>query len=269
MQTTSIPNATATAAPKASPKDAKLWDVSRQFEAMFMNQMLKSMRKTVATDEDSETSQGREIFTEMLDTEYASMASKESTQGLAGAIFRFLKQEEDRDDIPLPITKIDHTIVSQKPAESQPRSAVKELPSNVKRWNELLDEASKDFELPNGLLHQVMLSESGGNPKAQSPAGAKGLMQLMDTTATDVGVRDVWDPRQNIRGAARYMRRLLDRYQGNISLALAAYNAGPSRIDSYGGIPPFKETQRYVKNIMNGLNKMNAFSNGGSSDLFE
>lgn len=100
------------------------------------------------------------------------------------------------------------------------------------------------------LVEGVIRAESAFNPRAVSNKGAQGLMQLMPRTASALGVRDVFDPRENIEGGVRHLRYLLDRYPGNVSLALAAYNAGEKAVDQYGGIPPYAETQQYVQRIL-------------------
>jgi soluble lytic murein transglycosylase-like protein len=99
------------------------------------------------------------------------------------------------------------------------------------------------------LLSAVIASESGFDPNATSPAGARGLMQLMPQTAASLGVADAYDPVQNVRGGSEYLRSLLDRF-GSVELAVAAYNAGPAAVERYGGIPPFAETQNYVRAVL-------------------
>lgn len=109
--------------------------------------------------------------------------------------------------------------------------------------------AESRFALPSGLLAAVAQAESGGRPDAVSPAGAQGLMQLMPGTATALGVRDPFDPRQAISGAAQYLSDQLTAFGGSLDKALAAYNAGPGAVRRYGGVPPYAETQNYVKKI--------------------
>ena len=99
-----------------------------------------------------------------------------------------------------------------------------------------------------------MKQESNFNASAVSSAGASGLMQLMPTTARYLGVNDTLDPEQSIMGGAKYLRQMLDQFDNNVETALAAYNAGPGNVKKYDGIPPFKETQKYVKNIINYYN---------------
>jgi soluble lytic murein transglycosylase-like protein len=99
------------------------------------------------------------------------------------------------------------------------------------------------------LVKAVALVESGFNPKARSSKGAQGLMQLMPTTAASLGVSNIHDPYQNLNAGARYLRELLDQYQGNVTLALAAYNAGSGAVDRYGGVPAYAETQDYVRKV--------------------
>lgn len=102
------------------------------------------------------------------------------------------------------------------------------------------------FRLDEDLVKAVVKVESDYNPRAVSTRGARGLMQLMPETARDMRVADPFDPEENIRGGTRYLRQMLDKFKGNIELALAAYNAGPSAVRHYGGVPPYEETRNYV-----------------------
>ena len=115
---------------------------------------------------------------------------------------------------------------------------------------DLIEPAAAKYELDPNLVAAVIWAESSGDPKAVSTKGAQGLMQLMPKTARDMGVSDVLDPSQNVDGGSRYLREMLDRHDGDLSRALAAYNAGPEAVRKYGGIPPFRETQNYVGKVM-------------------
>lgn len=118
----------------------------------------------------------------------------------------------------------------------------------------VLDASQRENVSPK-LVHAVIRKESGGKPCAVSSKGAQGLMQLMPATQVDLGVRDPFDPADNISAGVRYLRQMLDRYDGNNALALAAYNAGPQRVTPGGKIPDIPETQSYVMTILASLNE--------------
>jgi soluble lytic murein transglycosylase-like protein len=115
--------------------------------------------------------------------------------------------------------------------------------------NETVDRIARQNSLSPGLVHSVIQVESNYNPKAVSPKGAQGLMQLIPSTARRFGVSDAFDPADNIQGGARYLKYLLGLYKGDESLALAAYNAGEGAVSRYGGVPPYPETQDYVAKV--------------------
>ena len=140
------------------------------------------------------------------------------------------------------------------------------LPSysrNKNAFDQMIRQAAQQHGVSEGLIKAVMHTESGFNINARSPVGAQGLMQLMPATARRFNVNNAYDPQQNIFGGARYLSWLLKRFNGDTRLAIAAYNAGEGNVDKYGGIPPFRETQDYVRRVTSRF--QNLYSSGLSS----
>lgn len=123
--------------------------------------------------------------------------------------------------------------------------------AGANQYASIIQKAASTYNVPEKLIASVIKQESNFNSTVVSHAGAQGLMQLMPKTAQYLGVTNAFDPEQNIMAGAKYLRQLLDKFDNDPTLALAAYNAGSSRVTKYGGIPPFKETQDYVKKVMN------------------
>ncbi|MDF2841068.1 MAG: yjbJ [Clostridia bacterium] len=128
--------------------------------------------------------------------------------------------------------------------------SVKEKLNYNGNFDEIIELNAKKYNISSSIIKSVIKAESNFNPTVVSSAGAMGLMQLMPATAKSLGVDDAFDPVQNIEGGVKFLKDMLQKFGGNLELALAAYNAGPGNVVKYGGIPPFKETQNYVKKIM-------------------
>lgn len=126
------------------------------------------------------------------------------------------------------------------------RASVPKIPAD---YAPLISDAARTHGVDPRLVAAVVRRESGWNARAVSPVGACGLMQLMPATAKYLGVSNVFDPRQNIDGGTRYLRKLLDTFDGDLDLTLAAYNAGPGAVAKYNGVPPYRETKAYVKHV--------------------
>ena len=126
----------------------------------------------------------------------------------------------------------------------------KKGPTKNERIQNAVSEAAQKYNLDPNLINAVIKQESGFKPCAESHCGAQGLMQLMPGTAKDLGVTDSLNIEQNVDGGCKYLRQMLDKFGGNVKLALAAYNAGPGAVQKYDGIPPYEETQNYVTSIM-------------------
>jgi soluble lytic murein transglycosylase-like protein len=127
---------------------------------------------------------------------------------------------------------------------------VSNLPDDKRRHAELVQRLAPTFEVDPRLALAIVRSESNFQARARSPRNAQGLMQLIPETAERFGVRDVWNPEQNVRGGLTYLRWLLDRFGGDVALASAAYNAGEKAVEHHGGVPPYNETREYVRRIL-------------------
>ena len=180
-----------------------------------------------------------------------------------GTITRLYVTGDESSFIDIPTDEIDH--FEALPVEAAALGAAKDLHSELRGskenvgqpvdLNEVVKTASGTYRLDPDLVNSVIRAESGFNVRAVSPKGAQGLMQLMPQTASALGVQNAFDPQANVEGGARYLRELLERYDFDLIKALAAYNAGPQRVEQYGGVPPYYETKAYVARIVRDFNK--------------
>src|SRR5687767_7579500 len=161
---------------------------------------------------------------------------------------RYYLFRKDRKDANFPGSNL---VIINVPQQTRPKRAVRVDPAQRNRFASLIAETAREHKLSPALLHAVITVESGYDPAARSRKGAVGLMQLMPGTAKRYAVTDIWDPRQNLSGGARYLSDLLAMFSNDLSLALAAYNAGEGAVLQYGKrIPPYAETRQYVPRVL-------------------
>jgi soluble lytic murein transglycosylase-like protein len=171
-------------------------------------------------------------------------------RNLVGANTRLYLGADSSSYVDVPTAEIDHFEKDLSPA---PVAAVKPAPQVSVA--DAVSGSSQRYHLDPDLVNSVIRAESAFNPQAVSHKGAQGLMQLMPQTASHLGVDNTFDPGQNVDAGTRYLRALLERYNFDLIKALAAYNAGPQRVEQYGGVPPYSETRAYVSRIIRDFNQ--------------
>jgi len=258
----------------------KLAETARGFESIFVNMMYKSMKSamldTVKNDNSDSMTFGADTLSGYTDMAFADeIANNGNGIGIAQMLYQQITGEKllaNNNTIKLnhsngaSIAKTMETAVpntvktnnnapinfningnnNQKPING---NLIERVNQRISGYENIIRTAAKQYDLPISLIKAVITAESAGNAQAKSHAGAKGLMQLMDGTAKDLGVTNSLDPKQNIMGGSRYLRQMLNSFKGDLTLALAAYNAGPGNVNKYKGVPPFNETQNYIKKV--------------------
>lgn len=170
----------------------------------------------------------------------------------------FERQEIEGENIKLYMKDGGYLVVQRASiatVEGEPLTVPEPKFAKTATINDHVSSASSVTGIDPDFLKSVIQSESGGKIRAVSPKGAQGLMQLMPATASKLGVKDAFDPEANVRGGSQYLKELLEKYNGDAAKALAAYNAGPHRVEQYHGIPPYAETQQYVAKVIRDYNR--------------
>ncbi|MFH0882762.1 MAG: transglycosylase SLT domain-containing protein [bacterium] len=225
--------------------DPETYKAARGFEAYFARYLINQLKGD--TDMIGGKGYGGEIYQEMYVESLGSQIASTGALGITEMIYRQMMTKRGQD----PYKESDQKLNPLEPANQHVAMSIADRPSvsaKMARYYHHVREAADRYGLEPELIYAVMQQESGGDTNAVSKSGAKGLMQLMDTTASDMGVDDSFNPRENILGGAKYLKEQLDRY-GDLDTALAAYNAGPGAVERYGGIPPYEETRKYVRNV--------------------
>jgi soluble lytic murein transglycosylase-like protein len=233
-------------------KQAKLTKFKKacqDFESIFLYYMLKTMRSATNKSSLLGDGLGSEIFTQIFDEGLAKKMAESDQLGIGDILYKKYSDFIANANYETAKTTQIKPFVKKSVQPARNTSKI----NSLDHLDNVINQAALKHNVDPGLIKAVIWQESGGNPRAISSKGAKGIMQLMDGTARMLGVNDTFDIKQNIFGGVKYLAALLKRFGGDIKKALAAYNAGPASVDKYGGIPPYEETRKYVNDIINNL----------------
>src|SRR3990172_7200687 len=228
------------------------------FESIFIAKVLRSMRNSLDETSLFGNGFGSDIYSGLFEAKLSEKIAQGDGIGIGQVLFKTLAERLNASEsADQPAAPISLNNIYKKPQVEKQQT----LYGRISAFHEIIQKAAEEFELPLHVIYGVIAQESGGDPEVVSKAGAKGLMQLMDQTADELGVEDSFDPQQNIIAGARYLRQQLDDFDNDLKLALAAYNAGPGNVRKYNGIPPFKETQDYVTKVVSFSRKFSGVLN--------
>jgi len=255
----------------------EMLEAAQKFEAIFIQKMFDEMMKTTDMTKSFGKGSGGDFFKDMFLINISEDVTKRNPIGLADEIMRQFRgrfdNNNDADDIgnENKIRNLAESDYSRKmskisleslnggklegldPSNLQAPISSHQIPKivfdKVEKYNHIIEFNAEKFGVDSALVKAVIKNESNGDYKAESKKGAKGLMQLMDSTAEELGVTNSFDPYQNIQGGVSYLKKMLDMFDNDLEKAIAAYNAGPGNVKKYDGIPPFKETENYVEKV--------------------
>ncbi len=221
------------------------------FSSMMIFQLLKDMRKTVPKESlFGGNSYAMDVFTSMLDEKIANRVAQRESMGITKMLKQYLNKRYENSSDPGQEKDIKSPAINKKVISFENTTSPADSTGKVKQYDPIINKVAQEVKLDPDLIRAVIAKESGGNSLAVSKRGAKGLMQLMDETAKELGVSDSLDPEENIRGGAAYLKKMLIKFEGDLPKALAAYNAGPGAVRVYNGIPPYPETRRYIDSVI-------------------
>ena len=214
---------------KNEAENEKLRKACQDFEALFVTNLLKTMRSSESPGGMFGKGFGGEFYQSLLEAEVAQKVTRGGGMGLSDILYNSFLKHVQNTETPKMMNGTEF--------------------DRIGHYHSVIQQASSKYGISVPMIYAVIGQESSGNPDVISKKGAKGLMQLMDETALDLGVKNVFDPEENIFAGVRYLRQMKDRFGGDMTKALAAYNAGPSNVIKYNGVPPFAETEQYVQRV--------------------
>jgi len=249
-----------------NPEMLRLRKACKDFESIFISYLLKNMRKTTDESDLFGGGLGGDIYQEMFDEQLAINMAQSNQLKIGDILFnkysRLIQKGGTDKQTPapnpsnVPIIRTDPlpdatlTAIPKKPVDS---NSTDKTDVSLASLNSTIHQAAKKYKVAPGLIKAVIRHESAGDPRAVSAKGAKGLMQLLDSTAEMLGVKDPFNPVENIMAGAKYLSSLIERFSGDLTKALASYNAGPGAVEKYNGIPPYPETIRYVSKVLTSM----------------
>ena len=239
----------------------KIAEATKGFESLLTSMMLKSMNQTTG-GMFGEESLGGDYYDSIFESELATYMTRSKGMGISDLLYKKITGE-DINTVPTlkglnQIRDLKNLNIKPKDLDSPLINPTESSLKRLENYGHFISEASRKFQIDQNLIKSVILTESAGNEQALSKANAKGLMQLMDGTADQLGVKNVWNPKENILGGTKYLSDLLRQYDGDIKLALAGYNAGPGNVEKFNGIPPFPETKSYISRVLGYLKYFNS-----------
>ena len=232
---------------EANPRFEKLKKAAQNFEAIFITQILSNMRRSINSGLFGQ-GMSSDMYHRMFDENIAQAIASKGGFGLSDIIIKSLHKDNGQEESAPGATLADYWL---RPIR---RISTKKMDRNWDR--SIINKAADKFGVDAKLVEAIIKVESNYNAKAISKKGAVGLMQLMKSTAEQMGVKNRYNPEQNIFGGVNYLKTQLDHFGGNLELALSAYNAGTAAVEKFNGIPPYEETQGYVKKVLKAYREM-------------